>query len=123
MNPYAVCYRYLCKFSYIHSQLLDPYVKISLIIDGKRLKKKKTLVKKRTLDPVWNEAYMFKVPFEKIKDTKIVLAVMDHDRLGKSDLIGQVVVGGSESGAELRHWSDMLSSPRRPIAQWHVLVD
>lgn len=81
------------------------------------------MVKKRTLDPVWNEAYMFKVPFEKIKDTKIVLAVMDHDRLGKSDLIGQVVVGGSESGAELRHWSDMLSSPRRPIAQWHVLVD
>lgn len=24
---------------------------------------------------------------------------------------------------ELRHWSEMLASPRRPVAQWHTLKD
>ncbi|CAF5066921.1 unnamed protein product, partial [Rotaria sp. Silwood1] len=24
---------------------------------------------------------------------------------------------------ELRHWSDMIASPRRPIAQWHALKE
>ena len=27
------------------------------------------------------------------------------------------------SGTELRHWSDMLANPRRPIAQWHTLQE
>jgi hypothetical protein len=26
-------------------------------------------------------------------------------------------------GAELRHWSDMLATPRRPIAKWHTLKE
>lgn len=26
-------------------------------------------------------------------------------------------------GTELRHWCDMLASPRRPIANWHTLKD
>lgn len=35
----------------------------------------------------------------------------------------QVVLGCDADGTELRHWSDMLASPRRPIAQWHALKD
>lgn len=27
------------------------------------------------------------------------------------------------TGSELRHWCDMLASPRRPIANWHTLKD
>ena len=30
-------------------------------------------------------------------------------------------MGCNATGTELRHWSDMLASPRRPIAQWHTL--
>ncbi|KOB75189.1 putative synaptotagmin X, partial [Operophtera brumata] len=40
----------------------DPYVKICLICQGKRIKKKKTTVKKNTLSPVYNEALVFDLP-------------------------------------------------------------
>uniref|UniRef100_A0A674P6F8 Synaptotagmin 6 n=1 Tax=Takifugu rubripes TaxID=31033 RepID=A0A674P6F8_TAKRU len=40
----------------------DPYVKVSLMCDGRRLKKKKTSIKKNTLNPSYNEAIIFDIP-------------------------------------------------------------
>lgn len=45
----------------------DPYVKIVLQQNGKRIKKKKTTVKKNTLNPYFNESFSFDVPFEQIQ--------------------------------------------------------
>lgn len=52
---------------------------------------------------------------------QVVITVLDYDKLGKNEAIGKIFVGCSASGTELRHWSDMLANPRRPIAQWHPL--
>ena len=52
---------------------------------------------------------------------QVVVTVLDYDKIGKNDAIGKVFVGYNSTGAELRHWSDMLANPRRPIAQWHTL--
>nr|CAB3266771.1 synaptotagmin [Phallusia mammillata] len=101
--------------------LSDPYVKITLMQGGKRLKKKKTTIKKNTLNPYFNESFSFEVPFEQIQKVSLVISVFDYDRMGKNDVIGRLVLGCNASGTELRHWSDMLASPRRPIAQWHTL--
>ncbi|XP_072938685.1 synaptotagmin 1 isoform X4 [Epargyreus clarus] len=103
--------------------LSDPYVKIALMQNGKRLKKKKTSIKKCTLNPYYNESFTFEVPFEQIQKVNLVVTVVDYDRIGTSEPIGKVVLGYNASGTELRHWSDMLASPRRPIAQWHTLKD
>lgn len=103
--------------------LSDPYVKLSLMMGGKRLKKKKTSIKKCTLNPYYNESFSFEVPFEQIQKVTLVVTVVDYDRIGTSEPIGKVVLGCSAVGSELRHWSDMLASPRRPIAQWHSLKD
>ncbi|XP_033008978.1 synaptotagmin-2 [Lacerta agilis] len=101
--------------------LSDPYVKIHLLQNGKRLKKKKTTVKKKTLNPYFNESFSFEIPFEQIQKVQVVITVLDYDKLGKNEAIGKVFVGNKSTGTELRHWSDMLANPRRPIAQWHSL--
>lgn len=103
--------------------LSDPYVKIALLQNGKRLKKKKTSIKKCTLNPYYNESFTFEVPFEQIQKVNLGVTVVDYDRIGTSEPIGKCILGYNASGTELRHWSDMLASPRRPIAQWHTLKD
>ncbi|XP_056014281.1 synaptotagmin-1-like isoform X3 [Ostrea edulis] len=103
--------------------LSDPYVKISMMLNGKRVKKKKTTIKKCTLNPYYNESFTFEVPFEQIQKVQLYITVVDYDRIGTSEPIGRVILGCNSSGTELRHWSDMLANPRRPIAQWHTLQE
>ncbi|XP_054475417.1 synaptotagmin-1b [Anoplopoma fimbria] len=101
--------------------LSDPYAKIHLMQNGKRLKKKKTTIKKNTLNPYYNESFSFEVACEQIEKVQIAVTVLDYDKIGKNDAIGKVLLGINGTGTEQRHWEDMLANPRRPIAQWHGL--
>lgn len=103
--------------------LSDPYVKIALMQNGKRLRKKKTSIKKFTLNPYYNESLTFEVPFEWIQSVSLLITVVDYDRVGGNEPIGCVEVGCSSTRGELRHWSDMLANPRRPVAKWHTLKE
>lgn len=42
-------------------------MKINLLQNGKRLKKKKTTVKKNTLNPYYNESFSFEIPLEQMQ--------------------------------------------------------
>ena len=53
----------------------------------------------------------------------LIITVVDYDRIGTSEPIGRCMLGCNSTGTELRHWSDMLANPRRPIAQWHTLQE
>ncbi|KAH0617035.1 hypothetical protein JD844_028620 [Phrynosoma platyrhinos] len=64
----------------ISRQMLNPYVKVSLMCDGRRLKKRKTTIKKNTLNPVYNEAIVFDIPPENVDQVSLSIAVMDYDR-------------------------------------------
>ncbi|XP_063077291.1 synaptotagmin Vb [Engraulis encrasicolus] len=101
--------------------LSDPFVKIVLQHQGKRLKKKKTTVKKNTLNPYFNESFSFEIPFAQIQKVQVIITVYDYDKLGSNDPIGKIFIGYGATGIGLKHWSDMLANPRRPIAQWHTL--
>uniref|UniRef100_A0A674ADM5 Synaptotagmin Va n=1 Tax=Salmo trutta TaxID=8032 RepID=A0A674ADM5_SALTR len=98
-----------------------PFVKVVLQHQGKRLKKKKTTVKQNTLNPYFNESFSFEIPFGQIQKVQVLITVYDYDKLGSNDAIGKVWIGFGASGVGLRHWSDMLANPRRPVAQWHAL--
>ncbi|XP_042076958.1 synaptotagmin-7b isoform X3 [Haplochromis burtoni] len=75
----------------------DPYVKVWLMHKDKRVEKKKTVVMKRCLNPVFNESFPFDVPAHVLRETTIIITVMDKDRLSRNDVIGKVSPSHSSS--------------------------
>nr|XP_046251012.1 synaptotagmin VIII [Scatophagus argus]XP_046251013.1 synaptotagmin VIII [Scatophagus argus]XP_046251014.1 synaptotagmin VIII [Scatophagus argus]XP_046251015.1 synaptotagmin VIII [Scatophagus argus]XP_046251016.1 synaptotagmin VIII [Scatophagus argus] len=100
----------------------DPYVKVQLALDKRKWKKRKTSVKKKTLNPYYNESFTFDVSFDQIQRVNLVISVWDHDAMTRNDPIGKIFLGCDATGNQLRHWADMLSNPRQPVAQWHNLL-
>ncbi|KAM8927274.1 synaptotagmin-3 isoform 2-T2 [Pelodytes ibericus] len=101
----------------------DPYVKASLICEGRRLKKRKTSIKKNTLNPTYNEALVFDIPNENMDHVSLTIAVMDYDCIGHNEVIGMCRVGSDADMPGREHWSEMLANPRKPIEHWHQLVE
>ncbi|XP_065159191.1 synaptotagmin-6-like isoform X2 [Atheta coriaria] len=101
----------------------DPYVKVYLLCQGKRIKKKKTSVMKNTLHPIYNEAMVFDVPSENIEDVCLIVKVIDYDRIGSNELMGCTAIGSNFIGVGKDHWLEMLDNPRKPVAQWYVLTE
>ena len=56
-----------------------------------------------------------------LQKVQLLVTVIDYDRVGGNEPIGQVLLGAEQKGLELKHWSEMLETPRRPVAQWHSL--
>jgi E3 ubiquitin-protein ligase NEDD4 len=67
----------------------DPYVKIDLnTINGdETIDSVLTKTKKKTLNPEWNEEFVFRV---KPAEHKLVLQVFDENRLTRDDFLGMV---------------------------------
>uniref|UniRef100_A0A8C5PMB0 Synaptotagmin-7 n=1 Tax=Leptobrachium leishanense TaxID=445787 RepID=A0A8C5PMB0_9ANUR len=99
----------------------DPYVKLWLMYKDKRVEKKKTVVMKRCLNPIFNESFIFDIPTERLRETTIIITVMDKDKLSRNDVIGKIYLSWKSGPGEVKHWKDMISHPRTAVAQWHQL--
>ena len=99
------------------SSLLDSYVKVYLLVAGKRAKKKKTSVRKGTLNPVFNEAVSFDIAMDALNSVDLLLSVMHEN-----EIIGCVPIGAHSTGKELDHWREVRTA-NKPIAHWHSLQD
>lgn len=53
----------------------DPFVKVYLLINGKRIKKKKTAVRKGSANPVWNEALSFSLSASNLPNAAIEVII------------------------------------------------
>lgn len=99
----------------------DPYVKIYLKPDAHKKTKRRTSIKKRTLNPEFNEEFVYDIAHHDLARKSLELAVWDHD-VGKSnDFIGGVVMDINSSGSALMHWYDMLKTPNKVHTHWHTL--
>ena len=99
------------------SSLLDSYVKVYLLVAGKRAKKKKTSVRKGTLNPVFNEAVSFDIAMDALNSVDLLLSVMHEN-----EIIGCVLIGAHSTGKELDHWREVRTA-NKPVAHWHSLQD
>ncbi|BFZ09576.1 hypothetical protein BsWGS_12614 [Bradybaena similaris] len=97
----------------------DPFVRVSLIVDGRKIKRKKTSVKRGSINPVWNEALSFNVPAEVLPKVALEVSVLDHDLLGHGEMLGRCFIGATDEGHG--HWKEMLTNQRKSVAMWHVL--
>ncbi|XP_059400372.1 synaptotagmin-like protein 2 isoform X7 [Carassius carassius] len=68
----------------------DPYVKCYLLPDKAKYGKKKTCVRKKTLDPAYNEILRFKIPLETLKTQKLNTSVWHNDTFGHNMFLGEV---------------------------------
>ncbi|BFZ09570.1 hypothetical protein BsWGS_12609 [Bradybaena similaris] len=99
----------------------DPFVKVYLLQNGKKISKKKTSVKKGEKNPIFNEAMIFSVPATALPTVQLRITVAEFQSENKTPSLGHVIVGANTSGTESTHWNQMMTSLRKPVAMWHFL--
>ncbi|XP_062432392.1 synaptotagmin-12 isoform X2 [Rhea pennata] len=97
----------------------DPFVKVYLLQDGRKISKKKTAVKRDDPNPVFNEAMIFSVPAIVLQELSLRVTVAECGEDGRADNTGHVVIGPSASGMGITHWNQMLATLRKPVSMWH----
>ena len=101
----------------------DPYVKIYVIHENKRVSKWKTEVKKNTLVPIYNESFQFDISGMDIKQVSLEIWIMDYDWFSRNDKMGVVYVGANSPQEVGRcHWLEILSSPEHQTSHWHTII-
>ncbi|XP_068253867.1 synaptotagmin-12 [Nyctibius grandis] len=99
----------------------DPFVKVYLLQDGRKISKKKTAVKRDDTNPVFNEAMIFSVPAIVLQDLSLRVTVAESGEDGRADNTGHVLIGPAASGTGVTHWNQMLATLRKPVSMWHPL--
>ncbi|XP_006640883.2 double C2-like domain-containing protein beta isoform X2 [Lepisosteus oculatus] len=101
----------------------DPYVKTYLKPDENKKSKHKTAVKKKTLNPEFNEEFFYDIKHADLTKKTLEVTVWDYD-IGKSnDFIGGVSLGINANGERLKHWFDCLKNKDKKIERWHTLTN
>ncbi|MGH0150787.1 UNVERIFIED_CONTAM: hypothetical protein FKN15_022236 [Acipenser sinensis] len=120
----------------------DPFVKIYLLPDKKN--KLETKVKRKNLNPHWNETFLFEDPYVKLwlmhkdkrvekKKTVVMKCCLNPvfnesfpfeiptERLRETTIIITIYLSWKSGPGEVKHWKDMIGRPRQAVAQWHQL--
>ncbi|KAG6444196.1 hypothetical protein O3G_MSEX003242 [Manduca sexta] len=70
----------------------DPYVKVYLLPDKSKAGKRKTKVKKNTLNPVFEESLSFVQTLASLSSRTLWLSVWHADMFGRNDFLGEVTL-------------------------------
>ncbi|KFV77338.1 Rabphilin-3A [Dryobates pubescens] len=99
----------------------DPFVKLWLKPDMGKKAKHKTQIKKKTLNPEFNEEFFYDIKHNDLAKKSLDISVWDYD-IGKSnDYIGGCQLGITAKGERLKHWYECLKNKDKKIERWHTL--
>ncbi|NXB74367.1 SYTL2 protein, partial [Donacobius atricapilla] len=96
----------------VKRQRSDPYVKTYLLPEKYRLGKRKTSVKKKTFNPVYNEILRYKIEKELLKNQSLNISVWHNDTFGRNSFLGEVEL-------DLRAWD--WNDPSNKQISWFPL--
>ncbi|XP_063052841.1 synaptotagmin-12 isoform X2 [Engraulis encrasicolus] len=99
----------------------DPFVKVYLLQDGRKISKKKTSIKRDDTNPIFNEAMIFSVPAIVLQDLSLRITVAENTDDGRGENVGHVIIGPEASGMGITHWNQMLATLRKPVSMWHPI--
>ncbi|KAK7125295.1 hypothetical protein R3I93_020852 [Phoxinus phoxinus] len=101
----------------------DPFVKIFLKPDMGKKAKFKTQIKKKTLNPEFNEEFSYDVKHGELAKKSLDITVWDYDMGTSNDFIGGCQLGITAKGECLKHWYECLKNKDKKIERWHVLLN
>ncbi|XP_059510959.1 rabphilin-3A-like isoform X2 [Stegostoma tigrinum] len=101
----------------------DPFVKICLKPDMGKKAKQKTQIKKKTLNPEFNEEFFYDIKHNDLAKKTLELSVWDYDIGKANDYIGSIIMGINAKGDCLKHWYECLKNKDKKIERWHTLYN
>ncbi|RVE66180.1 hypothetical protein OJAV_G00124160 [Oryzias javanicus] len=101
----------------------DPFVKICLKPDMGKKAKNKTQIKKKTLNPEFNEEFSYEIKHADLAKKTLDVSVWDYDMGKSNDFIGGCQLGIQAQGECLKHWYECLKNKDKRIQRWHVLLN
>ncbi|XP_073334081.1 rabphilin-3A [Pagrus major] len=101
----------------------DPFVKVCLKPDMGKKAKNKTQIKKKTLNPEYNEEFSYEIKHGELAKKTLDISVWDYDMGKSNDFIGGCQLGIQAKGESLKHWYECLKNKDKKIERWHVLLN
>ncbi|XP_069421291.1 double C2-like domain-containing protein gamma isoform X4 [Ovis canadensis] len=99
----------------------DPYVRLFLHPNAGKKSKYKTSVRKKTLNPEFNEEFFYAGPREELAQKTLLVSVWDYDMGTADDFIGGVQLSSRAGGERQQHWRECLGHSDRRLELWHPL--
>lgn len=109
--------------------LLDPVVRLTLQLgQTDKVKRKKTSVKRNTLNPKWNEEISFNIPGVSLVESSLEIGVYHHDLIAPDEPLGflrfehvsPISSANISQHSEIIHWCEVINGEQR-AACWHLL--
>lgn len=97
------------------------YIKVSLYVKHKRIRSRRSPLKKPTQEIEFNESFPVHVISSSLRDVDISVTVSGRSMngLGAKKVLGKAYVG--EKCVENEHWQDMSSNPNSIVNHWYKL--
>ena len=111
------------KIRAVDGSTSDPYCKIKVYKQNKKIKTFETSVKWKNLAPQWNEEFDLKeTTIDDLATMHLEIIVLDKNRMHADQSIGQVRIGPNHGYVD-QHWEEVLKTPGEMVVKMHALRD